>query len=208
MKKLLVLFCAVIGAISTSFAQVSLGGGVHSNLAFTSFPKPMNEFYGSGFGGGAHGDLNIIPPLTLRLSFDYNTFRSDKMKLKQGWLVFDQNGNLTNDFTVEGLDVSIIGVTANLVGKLSTHSVIRPYGIVGLGLQITSMSDERVVFNGQDLAELRAPAGSTDLGANIGVGAELGLGQRTSLFFEAKYTLIFASGATSSYIPMTLGVTF
>ena len=188
--------------------QVWFGGGAQSGLAFTSFPEPTNQFFGLGFGGGVHGDVNIMPALSARLNIDYHRFPSDKTKLKETWIVIDQNGNRTNDFSVEGANIGIVGATADLIGRIPTGSAVRPYGLVGAGLQFISMSEQRVLFNGETLAVQRAPDGTTNFGVNVGAGAELALGQRTGLFVQATYTLIFASGGTSSYIPLTFGVSF
>jgi len=123
-------------------------------------------------------------------------------------IVIDKNGNLTNDFSVEGANVSIVGAMVDLLGRIPTGSSVRPYGLVGAGLQFLGMTDERVVFNGETLAIQPGPDGSTNFGLSVGAGTELALGQRAGLFVQARYTFIFASGGTSSYVPLTLGVSF
>lgn len=208
MKKLGLLIATLTFIVGTSVSQVSFGGGAHSNLAFSSFAKPLNEIYGIGFGGGAHGDLNILPQLAVRLSFDYTMFPSDKTRLKQGWIVTDRNGNRTDNFNIEGLNVTAIGIMTNVIGKIPTGSSVVPYGVFGIGLHILSASDLRVVLDGQTLAERRAPDNSTNFGMNFGAGVEFGLSRRTKLFFDAKYSLVFTSGTSTSYIPLTFGVSF
>ncbi len=208
MKNLLAIITMMIAAASASPAQISFGGGAHSGLAFTSFPKPTNEFYAIGFGGGVHGDLNLLPFLSTRVSVDYNLFPSDKTKLKSQFTVRDGNGNVTNNFTVEGANVSILGITANVLGEIPTGSAVQPYGIFGLGLQILNQSDLKVVADGQTLLQQSGGSSDTNFGLNFGAGVQFGLGRRTHLFIESKYALIFTKGETSSYIPVTLGVSF
>jgi hypothetical protein len=208
MKTSIIAIALLIASASASFAQVSFGGGAHSSLAFTSFARPLNEIYGIGFGGGAHGDVNIIPALALRLSFDYNTFPSDKTKLKAGFVVTDGNGNVTNNYDLEGANITIFGITANAIGKIPTGASVKPYGILGFGLQISSQSDLRFLANGQAFQTLRGAESSTNFVLNFGAGVEFGLGRRTNLFIEGKYALILASGGSSSYVPITVGVSF
>ena len=208
MKRLVLVLVLLAVAASSSPAQLSFGGGAHTNLAFTSFPRPANEFYGLGYGGGVHADLNILPFLSTRLSADYSTFSSDKAKLKGLFTVRDRNGNLTNNFTVEGMNVAVIGVMANVLGKIPTGSAFRPYGLVGFGLQILSNSDLNVVVDGETIPVEKAAATTTNFGLNFGAGVDFALGHRTSLFLESKYTLMFTSGESSSYIPVTVGVSF
>jgi opacity protein-like surface antigen len=208
MKTSIIAIALLIASASASFAQVSFGGGAHSGITFTSFPQAANQMYGIGFGGGVHGDLNILPALGFRFGFDYNTFPSDKTRLKGLFRVTDPNGNPTNDFTVEGANISNFGIMANVLGKIPTGSSVRPYGIVGFGLQILNMSDVNVISNGQTLLTQSGGNSSTNFGLNFGAGVEFGLGRRTNLFIDAKYSLIFTSGGSSSLIPVTLGVSF
>ena len=92
-----------------------------------------------------------------------------------------------------------------LAGAAGTASAQLTFGG---GLHFLSISEERVVFNGQDLAARNGPDGTTNFGLDVGAGTELALGSRTGLFLQATYTLIFASGGTSSYVPVMLGVSF
>lgn len=207
MKALLILFLLAASCAAGS-AQITFGGGAHTGFAFTSFPDPTGQFFGAGFGGGLHGDINFMPILGLRLNADYHKFPSDKTKLKEQWVVVDGNGNLTRDFTVEGANITMMGLTANLLAKLPTGTPFRPYGLVGAGLRFLSMSDEHVVLNNETIADRRAPDGTTNFGLNIGAGAEFSLSQRTSLYLDATYAMVFTEGGTSSYLPITVGVSF
>jgi hypothetical protein len=47
-------------------------------------------------------------------------------------------------------------------------------------------------------------AGKTSLDVGAGVDLKLGI----SLFLEVKYAWIFTEGSTSTYVPLSVGVTF
>lgn len=196
------LLVAVMGG--TSNAQLSFGGGAHGGLAFASFPQPLNEYYGVGFGGGANADLNIVRFLTLRMNLDYHSFPSDKAKLKNLFTVTDPNGNPA-EFTVEGANRSIIGITLNAIGKIPTGSPVTPYGLLGFGMHIGSASDLKIVTSGQTFTETFESA--TKFGLNFGLGSEFKVGA-AKLSAEVKYVLIFTENQNTAYIPVTLGVTF
>jgi opacity protein-like surface antigen len=206
MKRIALLVVCIAIGVAASTAQVRFGGGAHGGLSFASFPQPVNQFFGVGFGGGAHADMNILPFLGLRLNFDYTTFASDKSKLKEQFSVTDGNGNPV-PFTVEGLHATILGITANAIGKIPTGSSVTPYGLLGMGLHIGSNSDLKIISNGNTLFTSSSES-STNFGLNFGAGSEFGIGGRSKLFVEAKYVLIFTSGNSTGHIPVTVGVTF
>jgi opacity protein-like surface antigen len=190
---------------------MGFGGGAHAGISISSFPKATGvteSFYGLGFGFGAHGDLSVVKFFTARLSVDYNTFPSDKDKIKS--LILQANPGVNPaDVTFEGINVSIISFTLNGLGKIPTGSSVTPYGILGFGLHLMSASDPKVTYQGQDVT---AQAGfgkvesETKFGLNFGAGAELALGG-FKLFVEAKYVLIFAKDDTWGHIPIIVGVT-
>lgn len=187
----------LVAVARTSYAEMSFGGGAHSGLAFS---KPdQYSLYGLGFGGGAHGDLNIIPALALRLNFDYHSFPLDKSALRVA-------GNIPNTIDIQGGNISSIGITVNALGKIQTGSSVKPYGLLGFGLQLMNTGDVRYSANGRSVDYTYD--GTTNFGLNFGVGVEFAVGYRTKLFFDAKYVLIFASPATKGYIPLTFGVSF
>lgn len=208
MEKLLVILALLVASFSVSPAQFSFSGGPHGGLTFSSFPQGVKDFYGIGFGGGAHADLNIASFLTTRLNFDYNTFPSDKTKLKTQFSVTDPNGNPTNNFDVTGGNVSIIGISLNGIGKIPTHSSVTPYGMIGFGLHILNQSELKVTAGGNTLLTIPSPSSDTNFGMNFGAGVEFGLGYRTKLFVDVKYVLIFTQNANSSHLPVTVGFSF
>jgi opacity protein-like surface antigen len=208
MKNFVLALALLAMTVSVSQAQLSFSGGPHGGLTFSSFPEGVKEFYGIGFGGGAHADLNIASFLTTRLNFDYNTFPSDKAKLKTQFRVTDPNGNPTNNFDVVGGNVSIIGVSLNGIGKIPTGSSVTPYGMLGFGLHILNQSELKVNANGNTLLTIPSPSSDTNFGLNFGAGVEFGLGYRTKLFVDVKYVLIFTQNANSLHLPVTVGLSF
>jgi opacity protein-like surface antigen len=208
MKHLLTLAIAlaVVFGTTSAHADVRFGGGAHTGLSFASFPEPANQFYGMGFGGGLNGDVTIIDALTLRLNLDYTRFSSDKEKVKGLFTVTDGLGNPL-PFEASGLDATVLSATANAVGRITTGSVVQPYGILGFGLHVMSASNVKIVSGGQTLLDQSVGDSSTRFGLNVGAGTEFLVGP-AKLFLEAKYTLIFTDGGTASNIPLTFGVSF
>jgi hypothetical protein len=113
MKTPLVLLMLVIGSLSSSFAQVSFGGGAHSAVYLTR----QDQSYGFAYGFGLHGDVNLLPAIAARLDLDYYTFPGR------------QSGT-----------ANAIGIAANILGKIPTGS-LKPYGIAGFGLQTFKVSE-------------------------------------------------------------------
>lgn len=210
MKRLLGVSLLVLLASSISLAQLGFGGGAQAGISISSFPKGQGQtesYYGMGFGFGGHGDLKIIKYVWVRLGIDYHTFASDKTKLQT--LLAQANGVNPSDVSFSGFNIGILGFTLNGIGRIPAGPMFTPYGILGLGLHILSVSDPKVTYRGQ---EVNVPGfgkveSVTKFGLNFGAGAEVKLGA-IGLFLEIKYVLIFTEGSSTGHIPITVGVNF
>jgi opacity protein-like surface antigen len=206
MKHVLVLLRALVLLSSAADARMSFGGGPHGGLSVASFPDGMNEFYSLGFGGGLSGNLKIIDEFAVRLTFDYTHFPLKKDAVRERVSFVDGAGNRLN-YDLSGGNMSVLGIMANGIGKIPTGSVVTPYGLIGVGLQIGGQNDLSAQVLGQTVELASGGPTSTRFGMNFGAGAEFRLG-RSNVFVEAKYVLIFFSGGTGGYIPFTVGVNF
>jgi len=206
MKRIIVLVFGFTFLVSMSHAAVGFGGGAQAGISISSFPKAISDGYGMGFGFGAHGDVNIIKFLTLRLNFDYHIFPSKKDKIRDDLAA--ANAVNASDITVEGLNANIVGITVNGIAKLPTGSSVTPYGLLGFGMHIASVSDLKVTYQGQPVTVTGTSGlgSDTNFGMNFGAGSEFGLGN-VKLYFEVEYVLIFSSGSSTGHIPITVGVT-
>jgi opacity protein-like surface antigen len=204
MKHIIYMALALVVFAAPSRAEIRFGGGVQGGMAISAF---SSDFYGLGFGGGAHGDLRILDELTVRLSADYNMFPSNKDKVHDLFVVTDPNGNRI-PFEVTGGNRTIVTIGVNAIGKIPTHSVVTPYGILGLGLNIGSMSDVKITASGETISTLPAPSADTRFGLNFGAGSEFSVSRSSRLFFEVKYVLIFTPDQSIAYVPFTLGWSF
>jgi opacity protein-like surface antigen len=207
----LLLIMAAVGT-SLSVAQLSFGGGANAGIGFASFQKEISDYYGFGFGFGAHGDLNIGKYVTTRLNFDYSIFPSNKDKLK-GLIpdgTTDQNGNPINkaDITFSGLNASVFGISVSGIGKLPTGSAFTPYALFGFGIYILSLSDGSITYKGQDAGQVKTGLDSqTKFGLQFGAGSEFKLSKLVSLYVEFKYVIVFTKDSSNGYIPIAFGVT-
>ncbi len=206
MKKLLLVLLCIVLISGLSPAQVKFGAGPHVGFSFSSFPEGIKDFYGFGFGFGAQGEISIMKYVGARLNFDYHIFPSDKTKLKS-LQVTDQFGNPLTITDVTGGNISIVGITANGLGKIPTGSIVTPYGLFGLGLHILSISDLTIKADGAE-GTLKLMSSETDFGLNFGAGADVKVAKNLTLFGEFKYVLIFTKDNNSSHIPITFGANY
>ena len=193
------MLCASVGK-----AEISFGAGPHAGVSFSSLPDPSGKYFGTGFLFGAHGDVNIAPFLTTRLSLDYSIFSSDKEKIKNDLAA--QFGGVASDYTAEGLNVSMFSVYVDGKGKIQTGSSITPYGLFGLGLNFVSVSESKAVRTADGASLTNPSTSSTDFGLNFGAGTEFSAGS-VILYIEFKYALILSS-PSGSHFPIVLGATF
>jgi hypothetical protein len=75
-----------------------------------------------------------------------------------------------------------------------------------VGSATFSGSETTVKYNGVPLVQSPGVAKETAFSANIGVGVDLNL--IITLYLEAKYTVAFTQGSSSSFALASLGVTF
>ncbi len=204
-----VVFLTIATMVCTpsASAQLSFGGGPHVGFSFSSFPKAVKDYYGMGLTFGAHGDLNIIKFVTVRLKFDYNTFSSDKDKIASQ--IAAGNNVPASDLKMEGLNAGIIVIGIDGLGKIPTGSIFTPYGILGLNMNFLSVSDPKLLYRGQDVTNqvFGKTQSETKFGINFGAGGEIKFGL-VKAFLEIKYALIFTSGEGTNHLPITLGVSF
>ena len=208
MKRFLLTAACLMVLSGISIAQVSFGAGGHAGLSFSSFPKGVKDYYGTGFGGGVHGDLNVVKNFSARFSLDYLTFPSDKKKIAE--LVANQNGVSASDITFEGLNLSAISISLNALGKIPiTKSSVTPYGVFNFGINFLSGSDGKVTYQGvaQPQADIKTES-KTKFGLGFGAGTEFAVSPTIRLFLEFKYAMIFTDDENTNHLPLMVGATF
>lgn len=201
--RLVLLLVAVLA--SGASAQVSLGWGIHGNYAQLDVSSSaITSVYGSGLGGGAHLDVNLMM-ITLRFSGDYVTFSPDQDKYRSE--LARLLGNAATGYSIDGGNVNILSVNANAKWTLLPIPVVSPYLTGGIGLAQLSTGDLTVKYNGATVGGFPKVEGETKTAVNLGAGVDLKLGG-VALFAEAKYTWILTQGNSTKYIPISIGITF
>jgi opacity protein-like surface antigen len=212
MKRLAFIVLAVIVAGSSSLARdPKFGAGVHGGISISAFQELISDAYGIGPTFGAHGDLQIIPAFTARLSVDYHTFSPDDDKLKAlvGAVLSLDPSTIAS---ISGGSINVFAVTVNAIGKVPTRSRVTPYGLFGLGIHSISLSDiEGSTTTGEQgrLTEDDVDfKGGTKFGLNFAIGSDFKVGKSVTLFFQIGYTLVFTEDESNGAIPILVGVTF
>ena len=204
MKRSLLVVAMVTFLAAGVSAQVSLGWGVHGNYAMLDVSGQLSSVYGSGAGGGAHIDVDLMM-ITLRFSGDYVTFSPDQDKYRSE--LAQLFGNAATGYSIDGGNISILSVNANAKWTLLPIPVVSPYLTGGIGLAQLSSGDLTVKYNGAAVGGFPKVNGETKTAVNIGAGVDLKFGG-IALYAEAKYTWILTEGNSTKYIPISIGITF
>lgn len=204
MKKALLLVVLLLVS-SNVFAAGLIGFGLQATGATLNVPGPFKPAYGFGYGGGAHLDINLPVLFSIRVAADYTTYSPDNTKYA-GALPAFYPGTVVSGFSIDGGRINIFSVSAN--GKLSLlpTPIISPYITAGAGIASISSSDLTVKYQGQNLGTATVPGAETKASVNFGAGIDLTI--VVTLYIEAKYTIIFTEGESSSFVPVSLGITF
>jgi opacity protein-like surface antigen len=202
--KRIVLCGLLLGVLSASaLASGPIGFGVQATGAVLNVPDPLKTVYGPGFGGGAHIDINLPIIFSIRIAADYTTYAPDNDKL--AGILATESGRAASDFSLEGGRFNIFSLSANAKFALPTP-VLSPYITGGGGIASVSMSDLTVKYQGTPIVSGLGGSTGTKSSLNIGAGVELNM--VLTLYLEAKYTVIFTEGESSSFVPVSLGITF
>jgi opacity protein-like surface antigen len=190
-------------------AQLRYEIGAQGGISVSSFPKSVKDFYNMGFGGGLQGEVMFSQNIGVRLNADYKLFPSDKDKLKDAAVAGAAAQGATVQASlldIKGLNVSILGVTLNLVGKLPLSKVVTPYALAGAGVHALNASDMTVSYQGQAIPGATTSASSeTKFGWDVGIGTEFLLGA-VGLYIEGQYVSILTQDNSTSHFPVVLGV--
>jgi len=212
MKPIAVILVA--GALSISLAQaqdVGFSAGPQAGIAISAFEQNWKDFYGIGYGGGAHIDADIVRFFTARLNIEYYTFASDKEKLKPA-LAAEFGILPSNIASLSGGNISAFIVALEAIGKIPTKSLVTPYALFGFGIHTISLSD----LSGSDKSGRSATLsasdvnfnGGTKFGLDFGLGFEFRLNRTVSLTTEFKYVLVFTENNSNAAMPITIGANF
>jgi hypothetical protein len=206
MKRILLVLSTVTLFSSLSFAAGLMGFGVQATGGAISVADPFKEVYSGGFGGGAHLDINLPVIFSIRVSGDYVVFSPDAEKYKAVLATLSQQaGYVASGFTIDGGKINILAFSANAKLGLPTP-FLSPYLTAGVGSASFSGGDLSVKYNGVPLGSTPGVTTETVFSTNFGVGADLNL--IITLYLEAKYTIAFTQGSSSSFVLASLGVTF
>ena len=183
MKKLLFLTALLFISI-TSYSQVyqksfaSLGGVI-------SIPVGnISEAWGVGF--NVHGNAWYVfhQNVAARVDLQYNTFP------------YKESGEYSG-YSLKS--TSIMGDV--MVGMFNKEANIKPYGLVGIGLYLNSVSDMKY----QGVTYYRGDS-ETNFGMKFGGGVAFKVSPKLSLFGETSFNIIFGEGS-ANYLPIKAGAT-
>ncbi len=208
MKKLALSCLVLVLCAGTAAAQVNYELNAGGGISVSNFPQQIKDWYSSGFGGAIGGTVMFSENYGLRISADYRWFPSDKDKIKDA--IIAESGpaapNINRGLlTVDGLNISILGVTLNAVAKAPLNKHVAPYVTAGAGVYSVKASDLTVSYQGQNIPEGSAGAPSeTKIGFNGGAGIDFTLGL-LGLYVEGKYVTIRTDNSTNHF-PVTVGL--
>lgn len=185
MKKILVLTALVLALTASSYSQTYQKSFVSAGGVITIPVGDISDNWGVGFNFHGNGGYVFHPNIGARIDVQYNTF-----PYKQD--LGDYSGLSLKSTSIMG-DV--------IVGNFSKDADIKPYGVVGAGLFLNSVSDLK--YQGQVYV---SGDSETNFGMKIGGGVAFNLSPKVALFGETSFNMIFGNG-TANYLPIKVGAT-
>jgi len=176
MRKLVLLAVFAVGCVFTSNAQFKIGANLNVGIP----TGDMSDVVGVGFGGTVNGM--------------YDLSKSFAVGVQTGYTSFAEKDN-------NGVTISVIPITA--VGKYYfCGSNFKPYVSTDLGWYSvkTKFDASNYGYN------VSASNTETDFGFAPSVGFEYSLSKKLSLDANVKYTDIFTSGSSTTYLGINVGL--
>jgi opacity protein-like surface antigen len=215
MKRILLAGALLIALAAVSSRALALGPGfafgVHANFTSSSFPGPstsglnqqINSAYGVGWGGGVHVDANLML-FSVRLTGDYIHYAIDETKFRDSFRSLF--GSAADQMSVSGGGLGIVTIAVNGKMPILPLPIVTPYITGGIGLAWVNRDEVTTSITGFPGNKFPSSSQSGKTSIAVGAGVDLKLG--INLFLEVKYAWIFTDVATSTYVPVTVGVTF
>ncbi len=194
MKRLLLTLSLVMVFAIAGSAQVPqpfsfYGGGA---ITIPASPDGFDALYKTGWHGMAGVGYKMAPKMQVVGKFEYHNFATDFEGLSI------DGGN--NKYAMFGADARFSPSVPALPFK--------PFVFGGMGLAHITYDD----FTGTDLmtSVLNAaiPDAQNKVYYNFGAGFDITAGPAWSLFVQGRYVSIATEGASTAFIPFTLGVKF
>lgn len=215
MNKLTQASCVLLTLSLATPAALALGPGfafgVHANFTSSRFPGPsvsgvnqqITSAYGMGWGGGVHVDANLMV-LSVRLTGDYIHYSIDESKFRDSFRPLF--GSAADNMSISGGGLGIVALAVNGKMPVLPLPVITPYITGGVGLAWVNRDEVTTSITGTPGNRFPSSSQSGKTSVDIGAGVDIRLG--IQLFVEVKYAWIFTDVSTSTYVPVSIGVTF
>jgi opacity protein-like surface antigen len=201
--------------ISNSSTALALGPGfafgVHADFTSSNFPGPsvsgtnqqISSAYGAGWGGGVHVDANLMV-FSFRLSGDYIHYSIDENKFRDSFRPLF--GSAADQMSISGGGLGIVDLSINGKMPLLPLPVVTPYLTGGIGLAWLNRDEVTTSIAGFPGNKFPSSSQSGKTSVDVGAGVNIRIG--IALFLEVKYAWIFTDVSNSTYVPLTVGVTF
>jgi len=206
-------FVIVLLSLATAPALAigpDVGFGAHANFTVSNIPGPsiagaaqLSDAYGMGIGGGAHLDVGLIG-FGLRFSVDYMHYPVDQDKFRSYYeQIF---GAAVSQLSIDGGGLTIVSATVNGKMPILPLPIVTPYLIGGGGLAWVTSDEATTSIAGVPGKTFPSVSQSGKWTASLGAGVDIKVG--ITIFAEVKYAWIFTDGENSTFVPITVGVTF
>ena len=141
---------------------------------------------------------------SLRLTGDYIHYAIDESKFRDSFRPLF--GPAVDQLSISGGGLGIVALAVNGKMPLLPLPVITPYLTGGIGLAWVNRDEITTSITGFPGNNFPSSSQSGKTTVDVGLGVDVKLG--IALFIEVKYGWIFTDVATSTYVPVSIGVTF
>ena len=184
-----------------SKADLYIAGG----LALPSGPEDFRDNWNLGLNLGGGIGFSLSSAVSIAFSGEYAFFPIDETEMlkKAG-----ASGTGVS-VTIDGGTLSILTLAGNVkLLLIPTPGSTAPYFVAGAGFFSLSASDARISasYLGSSSSVTVKFDNESAFYASVGAGMDIPMNEKTSVFFEGRYSIGFTKGENTSYIPIKAGI--
>ncbi len=200
MKKIILAVSFVVVLFTNTHAQAVRKSGLFfdAGLALPAAPTNFIDYWNMGFNFGAGTEISVSNNLAIVFDLAYHNYPLDEEAILKK---LSLSGSGT---TIEGGSATFF--TALLDGKYYFRDnplISSPYLIGGIGY--FGLEFEEVIARYGNQSKTASGSSQSDLGVEIGIGADFPLSPEHNFFLQLKYGIGFTEGETTQYIPFQIG---
>ena len=208
MKKLFILLICLWAPLLFAQNVSKTNYYISTGISKTYAPEDFNKFWREGFNLGVGVGRLITPRVEIQGTLAYNSFDLNTTAyIDNGTLTSYLLNDSTGFKTVDGGQTSIISFLINLKAMFPTKQNLKvvPYFVGGIGYSRINFDEIQI----QSPVDTKIEPSHLEnvLTTGVGIGFEFDVSEKTDIYLEGKFNVMFTEQDATVIFPIKFGIT-